>query len=219
MIEYLCAVLHFESITFGPFAENTWIVSHPDGQCWIVDPGCYGSSEEGKLLDYIQSHRLKPVGLLNTHAHIDHILGNAFVHNTWNLQPLLHPLDLEIYRAAPQYSQMWGIRTGELPEPDLVSLTGKELCLGDAVFEIRFTPGHTPGEVCLIHHASKTILAADVLFRGSIGRTDLPGGDYETLIRSIRSELLSLPDDYRVCSGHGPDTTIGYERLNNPFLQ
>jgi len=219
MIEYLCRVLHFESLTFGPFAENTWIVSQSSGQCWIIDPGCYGVSEEEELLQFIESRKLKPVALINTHAHIDHILGNAFVHRTWGLQPLLHPLDLEIYRAAPQYGQLWGIRLGELPEPELTSLTGTELLLDDEPFEIRFTPGHTPGEVCLIHHASKTVVAADVLFRGSIGRTDLPGGDYNTLIHSIQTSLMSLPDDYRVCSGHGPETTIGHERSHNPFLQ
>lgn len=212
-------MIYTDSLVFGPFAENTWLVWNDQRQCWIIDPGCYGHAEEQQLKQRIEELGLNPVALLNTHAHVDHVLGNAFVSRTWNLQPHLHPFDLPLYERTESYATVWGIQVPTLPLPLLDLLPNTSWNLSDEPVELRFTPGHTPGEISLVFHQAKLVIAGDVLFRGSIGRTDLPGGDYATLIQSIRSELLTLPDDYRVCCGHGSETTIGHERRSNPFLQ
>jgi len=211
-------MLQRTSFTFGPFAENSWLVWDEYKNCIIIDPGCYTAAEERTLEDFILHNDLKPVLLINTHAHIDHILGNAFVKRVWGLSPHLHPDDVKLYFGAEQYGAVWGIKVPNLPEPETELLQKDALFLGAHRFEIRFTPGHCPGEVCLVQHEHAFVIAGDVLFNGSIGRTDLPGGDYETLISSIKRELLTLPDHFEVCCGHGAETTIGKERTSNPFL-
>lgn len=212
-------MLHRKSFTFGPFAENTWVLWNDDRACMIIDPGCSNPSEQHHLQTFISARGLFPELLINTHAHIDHILGNAFIHRTYGLIPHLHPEDLFIYQGAERYGAVWGIRLETPPEPILDLQPGVPLKLGSEELEVRFTPGHTPGEVSLVSHTSRFVIAGDVLFRQSIGRTDLPGGDYPTLIQSIKEKLLTLPDDYAVCPGHGEETTIGFERQGNPFLR
>ncbi len=211
-------MVQLASFTFGPFSENTWLIWDEELNCMVVDPGCYTQDEEQQLEGFIREKKLKPCMLVNTHAHIDHVLGNAFVNRVWGLKPHLHPADVDLYFGAETYGAVWGIRVPSLPEPETELLQQSELHLGKHRFEIRFTPGHAPGEVCLVQHEQGFVIAGDVLFNGSIGRTDLPGGDYATLIESIRRELLSLPDHFEVCCGHGDETTIGKERASNPFL-
>ena len=209
-----------KSFTFNGFAENTYVLADPaTRQCVILDPGCYTAAEQRELQAYIAAENLTPALLLNTHAHIDHVLGNAFVLRTWPGLPfLLHPLDLPILRAVPAYAGPYGFGAYEPAEPTGELAGGQVVSFGEIELEVRFTPGHAPGHVVFYHRASQAVIGGDVLFRGSVGRTDLPGGDHETLIQSIRAELLTLPDTTVVYPGHGPATTVGEERRSNPFL-
>lgn len=206
---------------FNAFQENTYLlIDDATGECAVVDPGCSSAAEEEELVGYIRSKGLRPVLLLNTHAHIDHILGNAFVGKRFGLPLRIHRAELPVLEAAPQVSVYYGLPVPELyPASEEYYLEdGDELLFGESRMRVLFTPGHSPGEVCFYVEEKHVLIAGDVLFRGSIGRTDLPGGDYSTLIRSIQDRLLVLPDETEVFPGHGPPTTIGEERHNNPFL-
>jgi len=207
------------SFAFNPFYENTYVVSAANGDCWIIDPGCYTVKEQEKLVTFITDNGLKPVKLLNTHCHLDHIFGNAFIADKFNLKPEWHEKETTIAQNAKLAAMMFGVKAPEYRQPGAFLIPGDTLELGDASFKILFTPGHSPGSVTFYNEAEKFAIAGDVLFQGSIGRTDLPGGDYDTLIESIKRELLALPDDVAVYNGHGAPTTIGQERLNNPFLR
>jgi glyoxylase-like metal-dependent hydrolase (beta-lactamase superfamily II) len=207
-----------KSFVFNPFGENTYVVSDRSGECIIIDPGCYTREEEQELSDYIREEDLKPVRLLNTHAHLDHILGNEFVCTKWKLLPELHAADLELLRSAHLYGELWGIRATPSPDPVKQLAEGEIILFGNTSLRVLFVPGHCPGHVAFYAEAEKAIISGDVLFRDSIGRTDLPGGDYDILMNSIRERLMTLPDDVQVYSGHGPVTSIGRERNGNPFL-
>ena len=207
-----------QSFTFNPFQENTYVLSDDTQQCIIVDPGCYTPPEKQELSAYIASIQLQPCRLVNTHAHLDHILGNNYVSGLYKLSLEMHDADTAILKAAPVYGEMWGIHAEPSPDPSVLLKEGDTVTFGQTSLKVLFTPGHSPGSICLYAEKEGILIAGDVLFRESIGRTDLPGGDYDTLIRSIREKLFVLPDDVRVFPGHGPDTTIGYERRNNPFL-
>ena len=207
-----------QSFTFGPFEENTYVLYDETKQCIIVDPGCYDANEKRKLADFIESAKLKPVKLLNTHAHIDHILGNNFVAGKYNLQLEMNTHDVKLLLAAPTYGQMWGINCEPSPEPSVLLDEGDEVTFGNSVLEVLFTPGHSEGSISFFSRVDNFVLSGDVLFYGSIGRTDLPGGNFDVLIKSIKEKLFPLGDGCKVYSGHGPSTTIGFERENNPFL-
>lgn len=211
--------MNLQAFTFNPFQENTYVIWDDSLNCVIIDPGCYSTAEKFELQQFIQNNRLNPVALWLTHAHLDHVFGVNFVHQTWHLLPQLHPMEETIYDNAGAVGMMYGVPVEPLPNGHRVLSEDDTISIGSLIFEVRFTPGHSPGSVCFIDHVSKTVIAGDVLFSGSIGRTDLPGGHYQTLIDSIERELLSLEDDYIVYSGHGPETTIGRERLGNPFLR
>jgi glyoxylase-like metal-dependent hydrolase (beta-lactamase superfamily II) len=176
-------------------------------------------NERDQLSAHISKNNLKPTRLINTHCHLDHIFGNAWVMETYGTGLEIHADELQVLQFAPQAASMFGMTLPPQPMPTGYLKEGKNLLLGDAEFEVLFTPGHSPGEICLLNRKEKFVIAADVLFRGSIGRTDLPGGNYNTLIESIKTQLLVLDDDFVVYTGHGPETTIGEERRNNPFLQ
>ncbi len=206
---------------FNPFQENTYlVVDEATRTCAVIDPGCSSPAEEEELVSYIETAGWQPVLLLNTHAHIDHILGNAFVGKKFGLPLRIHREELAILEAAPQVAVYYGLPAPEPypADPSAYLRDGEELLLGESRMQVLFTPGHSPGEVCFYLEDEGLLLAGDVLFRESIGRTDLPGGDHATLLRSIRERLLPLPDETRVFPGHGPETTIGHERTKNPFL-
>lgn len=211
-------MLYLHSFTFNPFQENTWLIWNEQKECIIVDPGCYSSSEKSVLENYISTHHLQPVRLINTHCHIDHVLGNPFVSARWNLRPEAHRAEQALLERVEQYGQLWGINSEPQPEPEYHLQDVNEILLGDERLEVIFTPGHAPGEVSLYSHEHQFLIAGDVLFRESIGRTDLPGGDYGTLISTIKEKFFVLPDDTKVHSGHGPSSTIGHEKRYNPFL-
>ena len=198
----------------GVFAENCYLVVDEQAkQCAVVDPG----EEAGLILHKIEETGSTLVGIWLTHAHLDHVVGVAQVAEETGAPVWLHPGDRPLYDAVPQQAGAFGLAPPpDLPAPNRDMVHGAQLTVGQLHFEIRHAPGHSPGSVCLIGHG--VAFSGDVLFAGSIGRTDLPGGDFETLISSIERELLSLPDDTIVYSGHGPETTIGRERRTNPFL-
>lgn len=184
----------------------------------IVDPGCYTSAEQSALENFISDNELIPTRLLNTHCHIDHVLGNPFVNKKYNLLPEFHSIEQSLLDSVATYGQLWGINCEIQPSTKSYLTSDDKIILGNEILEIRFTPGHSPGSLVFIHHQSKSILAGDVLFLESIGRTDLPGGNHTDLLKSINEQLFTLPDDYVVYPGHGPTTTIGHEKRFNPFL-
>ncbi len=204
--------------TFNPFQENTYLLVEGK-KAWIVDPGCYTTQEQSELVDYIEENDLAVEAVVNTHCHLDHVLGNAFCCKLFSV-PLWAPArDQYLLDNLERSAAVWGIgNVEESPAIDL-DLNGEtELVLGAAKFEILQVPGHTPGHVVLSNKADSTAIVGDVLFKGSIGRTDLPGGNHEILIKSIKEVLFELKDDTLVYSGHGPETTIGEERKSNPWL-
>jgi glyoxylase-like metal-dependent hydrolase (beta-lactamase superfamily II) len=203
---------------FNSFGVNTYILSDNTGKCLVIDPACQSKQEELQLATYIASNNLEPVGMLNTHFHIDHIVGNTFICNTFNLRPQCHKSSQLLWETAAQFGAAFGIKIENLIVPcDFVN-EGDHINYGNSAVEALYTPGHADGSICLVNHAEKYVIAGDVLFRDSIGRTDLPTGNFDMLYKSITTKLFTLPDDYTVYPGHGPETTIGYEKLNNPFL-
>lgn len=211
--------LQIHSITFNPFEENTYIIIAPNNECIIIDPGCYDELERKELKDFISENQLKPVRLINTHCHIDHILGNAFVAEEYKLGLEIHEGELPVLQAGSTIAGIYGIPYKSSPPPASFLKQGNEIELDGHVMKILFTPGHSPASICLYDEADKWVIGGDVLFYESIGRTDLPGGDFDTLIKSIRTQLFTLPDDVVVYPGHGQETRIGYEKMFNPFLQ
>ena len=205
--------------TFNAFSENTYLlVDEATQQCAIVDPGCYDPAEQQALRDYVELRGWRPVLLLNTHAHIDHVFGNQFVIDTYKIPFLLHADDLATLHAVPVYAPSYGFPLYQPAEPTGPLTPGEPVRIGETELEVRFTPGHAPGHVVFYHAPTQTLIGGDVLFRGSIGRTDLPGGNHATLIESIKQQLFTLPDEVTVYPGHGPATTIGEERRTNPFF-
>lgn len=196
-----------------------YIISAENGECIIIDPGCFDRQERKELQDYISEHKLKPVRLINTHCHIDHVLGNKFVAETYNLGLEIHKGELPVLEAQVLTASMYAVPYETSPAPasfleegDVVALNGHEM-------KVLFTPGHSPASICLYCEEEGWVIGGDVLFYESIGRTDLPGGDHETLLKSIRTQLFVLPNETVVYPGHMQSTKIGYEKMFNPFLQ
>ena len=214
-------MLKVHGITFNPFQENTYLLyDSVSKDCFIIDPGCLGSSEQQRLVRIIEELELKPVRLLNTHCHLDHVFGNAFVAEQYGLELGIHELELPLLEDYPGRARSYGIPGVEdSPAPSYYLYPDQPLGLGGHTVELLFCPGHSPGHLCLYDREGGQIIGGDVLFAGSIGRTDLLGGDMATLLGSIHSQLLPLPDATIVYPGHGPSTTIGEERNSNPFLQ
>lgn len=206
---------HFE---FNPFSENTYIIYADSKEAAIIDPGCSNPHEYRQLVDYIKNEGLKPVLLLNTHCHIDHVLGNHFVYSEYGLAPILHRNELPVLESLAQVAAFYGVDAIPSPEPLRFIEEHDKLQLGDITLEVLYCPGHSPGGVCFYDAKAKKLWGGDVLFRESIGRTDLPGGDYDTLEHNIHTKLFTLPDEVEVFSGHGIPTTIGYEKVHNPFV-
>lgn len=210
-------MLHVKSFTFNPFQENTYVV-HNGSDAIIIDPGCYNSVEENQLKTYVDNNGLQPTICINTHAHLDHIFGNGWVHSTYGLKPWLHKGDLFLLEGAANTAHMYGLPFDRSPEPERYLEAGEIIELGTDRLDVLFVPGHAPGHVALYCEEQGFVISGDVLFQRSIGRTDLPGGDMSTLLNSIRSELFPLPENTVVYCGHGPCTTIGEEKNENPFL-
>ena len=213
-------MIKIQSFTFNGFQENTYVLFDESKKCIIIDPGCYEQNEKLELERFIVDNELEAVKLINTHCHIDHVLGNRFVAEKWSLDLEMHELDLPTLRSVKDYCQIYGFHNyEESPDPSTFLKEGDKIHFGNSSLDVLFTPGHAPGHIVLYSNEQHFIIGGDVLFQMSIGRTDLPGGDYDTLINSIKDKLLPLDEQTKVYSGHGPSTTIGYEKTNNPFLK
>ena len=212
-------MLHVKAFTFSPVQENTYILYNDQNQCCIIDPGCYFPAEKKELKDFVEQNSLQPLLLLNTHCHLDHVFGNKYISELYQLTLHIHRLEKPVLDFAPTSGDMWQLPFDNY-DGELVYLReGEKISLGADELEIRFVPGHSPGSICFYNEEGGFVIGGDVLFNGSIGRTDLPGGDFKTLINSIQTQLFTLPDDTKVYSGHGPVTTVGFEKMNNPFVK
>ena len=212
--------LKIKSFEFNAFQENTFIVSDPENNAVIIDPGCYSRDEEQQLITYINQEQLKVVALLNTHAHIDHVLGNSFIKENFKVDYYLHKDDINTLNAVEQYASLYGFEGYRLsPQPDFLLEDESELVFGGIRMKVLHTPGHCPGHVVFYFQSDGIVINGDVLFNGSFGRTDLPGGNLEILKTSIFETMFQLPEDTIVYCGHGPSTTIGAEKLSNYIHQ
>ncbi len=211
--------MKIKRFTFNPFMENTFVVwDEQSREAAVIDPGMSNEVEELEIKSFIEENSLDIKYLINTHCHIDHILGCRFVKEKYNPVYYIPEKDLPLYDNADKQAEMFGVTMGKLPKIDRYLTEDERIILGSESFSNLFTPGHTPGEFSLYFDESQFCITGDVLFREGIGRTDLYGGDYNTLIESIKTKLFSLPDDILIYPGHGDESTIGYEKLHNPFL-
>ncbi len=204
--------------TFNPFQENTYVVSHGK-EAILIDPGCSNGGEEHELERYFEENALDPVRLVLTHAHVDHVMGLGWAERRYGLHAELHRESVPVLNAAPRSAELFGVHCDPAPAPKGYLKEGDIVALGNARMVVLDVPGHAPGHIVLHCREQGFVIAGDVLFMNSIGRTDLPGGDLQLLLTGIREKLLTMPDDTRVYCGHGPDTTIGNERRSNPFLR
>jgi len=211
-------MIQIKSFTFSPIQENTYILYNEHKECIIIDPGCYFEEEKWALKTFIDDHKLIPVMLLNTHCHLDHVFGNKFISGTFELIPTIHPLEKELLAYAPISGLMYEMPFDHYEGGVAYLEAGQIIRLGSDQLAVLFTPGHSPGSVSFYCKQQSFVISGDVLFKNSIGRTDLPGGNHEILIKSIKEELLILPDETIIYSGHGSPTNIGNEKKSNPFL-
>ncbi|HEX5002207.1 MAG TPA: MBL fold metallo-hydrolase [Bacteroidia bacterium] len=211
-------MITIKSFIFNSFEENTYVLSDSTGECVIIDPGCHLKEEEEELARYITGNALRPVLLLNTHCHIDHVLGNRFVADRFGLKLFIHATEQQVLDSSSAVSMMYGIQMSPSPAPEAYLAEGDTVTFGNSSLKVIFTPGHSPGSISFYNEAQRFLISGDVLFRMSIGRTDLPGGNFETLIKSITTGLMPLGDEVTVYSGHGEPTTLGFEKQYNPFL-
>lgn len=211
-------MIQIKSFIFNDFQENTYVLSDGSGDCIIIDPGCSSPSEFKRMNEWIVSKSLKPVRLVNTHAHIDHILGWKYVKESYNLVPEAHEEEAVFVAGAKEHAAMFGLDIEQPPSIGRFLSEKENLEFGNSALEIIHVPGHSPGGLVFFSRQQKFMIAGDALFHGSIGRTDLPGGDHDTLIRALKEKILVLDHDVEVYPGHGPATSIGVERMSNPFL-
>jgi glyoxylase-like metal-dependent hydrolase (beta-lactamase superfamily II) len=212
-------VLHTKSFIFNPFQENTYVLYDKSGDAIIVDPGMYHAGEDKILFDFIEQNKLRVTAIVNTHCHLDHVFGVYSAITKYDVPFMYHVLEDVVYEAAPIAAMRYGVDIGMLPPRTAEVKAGDLISVGEEQLQVLFVPGHSPGHICLYHKASATLIAGDTLFAGSIGRTDLPGGNHQLLLDSIVAQLYSLPGEVVVHSGHGTSTTIQKERESNPFVR
>ncbi len=211
-------MIHIKSFTFNPFGENTYLAYDDVGEAVFIDPGCHTEGERSELEDFVASNNLKVRNLLNTHCHIDHVLGNAWAKKRFGIPLWIHEKEIPVLKSVEVYAPNYGFHGYESAEADFYLTENQEFKVGRESFKVLFVPGHAPGHVVFYHQISNQCIAGDTLFRGSIGRTDLPGGNHQLLLEKIKSQLFTLPDDTIIYCGHGPETNIGFEKINNPFV-
>jgi glyoxylase-like metal-dependent hydrolase (beta-lactamase superfamily II) len=216
---YLCNMIQVHTFTFNPFSENTYILSDETKECVIIDPGCSNYEERKELKDFIDNNNLNVIHLLNTHAHIDHVLGNEYVKRTFGVKLHLHRNDLPVLQNAAARAEFYGFPNYEGSEVDVFIEEGDIIKFGNTELEILFVPGHAPGHVAFINREENICVSGDVLFKQSVGRTDFPLCSFKDLENSIRTKLYTLSDEMVVFPGHGGITTIGYEMKNNPYVR
>ncbi|HEY2722172.1 MAG TPA: MBL fold metallo-hydrolase [Chitinophagaceae bacterium] len=212
-------MLTVKAFSFNPVEENTYILYNEKKLCCIIDPGCYFPNEREELKEFIDKNALQPMLLINTHCHLDHVFGNKFVHDTWGLLLHIHEKEKPMLDLAPAAGQLWQLPFDNYNDELVYIKEGSVIKLGDDELNVRLAPGHSPGHVIFYNEPGGFAIVGDVLFNGSIGRTDLPGGNFEILINSIQTQLFTLPDETKIYPGHGQITTIGFEKMNNPFVK
>jgi hydroxyacylglutathione hydrolase len=210
--------MKIKTLSFNAFQVNTYILFDDTNECVIIDPACYEPQEEEELFRFIEEKELLPVALLLTHGHVDHILGCKAVATKYALKPLMHHDALPFIEKSQEQGMMFGFSVEKPDISDEFLTEGDTIKFGHQTLQTILAPGHADGSLCFYNETQKVLVSGDVLFQGSIGRTDLPTGDYNTLISAITDKLMVLPDDVKVFPGHGPSTTIGFEKENNPFL-
>ncbi len=211
-------MIKIKKFVVNPLQENSYILSDETGECIFIDPGCFYEEEQDEIREYISDNKLNPVKITNTHCHFDHIMGVEFLRNEYNVPLLAHPDDAFWIERAIDQGQMFGFDMQPVNPIDIFFGEGDKVTFGNTVLEIFHVPGHSPGHVVFYNKDNNFLIAGDVLFYGSIGRSDLPGGNHQQLITGIKSKLFLLPDETKVYCGHGPETTLGFEKTNNPFL-
>jgi glyoxylase-like metal-dependent hydrolase (beta-lactamase superfamily II) len=211
-------MLQIKKFTFNPVQENTFLVYDETGECVIIDPGCYNAKERQALDTFIAEKQLTPVRLINTHCHFDHIMGVTHCRSRYHLNFETHANEAPLVERAVEHGDLFGIPMEPVDAPDAFFKEGDLINFGNSFLQVIEAPGHSPGGVVFYNPDAKIIIAGDVLFYGSIGRTDLAGGSYERLVNNIKTKLLILPEETTVYCGHGPETSIGFEKRNNPFL-
>ena len=212
-------MLEVKKFTFNPFSENTFVISNKSSKAIIIDPGCYYKAEQNELDDYISTHQLDIQCVLHTHSHLDHMFGTVHVVEKYNVKLWIHSEDKVTYDSFERVCELYGIPITKVPFQDPVFFDLKNpFQIDDIILQLFFVPGHSPGHVAFYNKENNFVINGDCLFENSIGRTDLPGGNHNTLIQSIKDNLFQLPDETVVYTGHGNETTIGREKRENPFL-
>ncbi|MEI6883562.1 MAG: MBL fold metallo-hydrolase [Bacteroidota bacterium] len=217
--EYLKPMIQIERFSFNTFMVNTYVLYDETREAVIVDAACYEPFEQQGLADFIQDSRLKPVKHIITHCHVDHILGSEFVYRKYGLIPEFHKAGLPFYVQVKDIAMNFGFTLEDFPEPGPFISDNDIIRFGNSEIKAFYTPGHADGSVCFYSSADGFVITGDVLFRETVGRTDLPSGDFDKLMESIKTRLFTLPAVTLVYPGHSTDTTIGYEMRNNPFIK
>jgi hydroxyacylglutathione hydrolase len=212
-------MIKIQKFVFNTFQVNCYIVYDESGECVIIDAACYEEREKEEISGFISENHLKLVRNLNTHCHIDHILGNGFIAGTFGIFPEYHEASLPFLVSAPEIAQSFGYTLQDCPAPANFLREDEKITFGTTTLEVLYTPGHADGSVCFFNREQGFVITGDVLFRDTIGRTDLPSGNFDLLMKSIREKIFTLPEDTVVYAGHGPETTVGYEIQNNPFIR
>jgi hydroxyacylglutathione hydrolase len=207
-----------KAFVFNPVQENTYLLYNEQGNGIMIDPGCYFDEERDELVQFMEQNNIRLKLLLNTHCHLDHVFGNQWIHTSYGLLLHIHEKEKQVLDFAPASGLMWNLPFDNYNGKFVWLKEGEEILLDEDRLSIRFTPGHSPGHICFYCQKQGFVIGGDVLFKQSIGRTDLPGGNFDTLVTSIKTQLFTLPDETMVYSGHGPVTTIGHEKKHNPFL-
>lgn len=212
-------MLNVHSFVFNTFQENTYVVSDENGSCAIFDPGMSNREEESSFNSFVEKNSLKPIALYNTHCHIDHVLGNRFIYENYGLIPQFHEGEVPVLVAVENMAPMYGFRYETSPIPESFLEESQTVSIGNHSLQLLFVPGHSPAHLCFYSSEDGFLIGGDVLFRNSIGRTDLPGGNHQQLLDNIQEKIYTLPDDTIIYPGHGPTTTIGFEKATNPFIR
>ena len=211
--------MDIKSFVFNAFYENTYLLSSSNLETLVLDPGCYEDFEKKELTDFIKTNKLKPIAIINTHCHIDHVLGNDYLKKLYNIPLWIPATEKNLLKSVSTYAPTMGIQDYQEAQPDKLLSEKDVITFGSEKLEILYAPGHSEGHLMFYHAADKSLMAGDVIFRESIGRTDLPGGNFKTLQKSIKNQVYTLPEAVKIYPGHGPSTTVGHEKKHNPFVK
>jgi hydroxyacylglutathione hydrolase len=219
LVKHYNLMIEIKKFVFNTFMVNTYVLYDETGECVLIDAACYEPEEEEEVRSFLTGNSLRLVRNLNTHCHIDHVLGNNFIAREYGIQPEYHEDSLIFFHTLKEMGSSFGYTIGEIPLAARFLNDGETVAWGNSTLKVLFTPGHAAGSVCFYNENQDFVITGDVLFKDTIGRTDLPSGDFNQLMNSIKTKLFTLPAETIVYPGHGPETEIGYEMVNNPFIR